>query len=322
MAGYEDQADDGYYLDEPTGSFEQDLVYTLDAGVRHTVNQALAQVIKPIKHQLLGFAEHQGWVAPSGIQPIMEPPLPVNTQASKQSTNPHSADFESIIRNMAREHDYNSGSQKKAVCDPVSSSSEHSSEQEDDLPSKRKKKANHQEAPTRRVLAFEPEDIVHLRSSLWLPPPEVADYMESHIRHSFDKEEEFLRIFDRRTAAQATDNELLEIRQGNKDLVAYLAHLNKLIVETAWPESKRAAIFYRGLRDELKDALAQVPNRPTEISELIDLVLQIDHRLTERRAEKRREYRPFPLRIDRVRNDHTRAGEGITIEEPMQIGSI
>ncbi|KAJ1165369.1 hypothetical protein NDU88_005797 [Pleurodeles waltl] len=113
-AGYEDQAEDLYYLDEPAGSFEQDLVYALDAGVRHTVNQALAQAIQPIKHQLLGFVEQQGWVAPSGIRPIGEPPLPANTQASKQSTNPHSADFESFIRNMAREHDYNSGSHKKA----------------------------------------------------------------------------------------------------------------------------------------------------------------------------------------------------------------
>ncbi|KAJ1214879.1 hypothetical protein NDU88_002490 [Pleurodeles waltl] len=124
MASYEDQAEDLYYLDEPAGSFDQDLVYALDAGVRHTVNQALAQAIQPIKHHLLGFVEQQGWVAPSGVQPIGEPSLPANTQASKQSNNPHAADFESLIRNMAREHDYNSGSQKKAVSDPASSSSE------------------------------------------------------------------------------------------------------------------------------------------------------------------------------------------------------
>ncbi|KAJ1182924.1 hypothetical protein NDU88_008101 [Pleurodeles waltl] len=189
MAGYEDQADDGYYLDEPAGSFEQDLVYALDAGVRHTVNQALTQAIKPIKHHLLGFAEQQGWVAPSGIQSIMEPSLSAGTQATKQSHNPHSVDFESLIRNMAREHDYNTASQKKAASDPASSSSAgHSSEQVDDPPSKHKKKTHHQEAPAPRVLTFEPEDIVHSRSSLWLPPPEVADYVESHIRHSFDKE--------------------------------------------------------------------------------------------------------------------------------------
>ncbi|KAJ1089360.1 hypothetical protein NDU88_002511 [Pleurodeles waltl] len=85
MPGYEDQADDGYYLDEPAGSFEQDLVYALDAGVRHTVNQALTQAIRPIKHHLLGFAEQQGWVAPSGIQSIMEPSLSAGTQATKQN---------------------------------------------------------------------------------------------------------------------------------------------------------------------------------------------------------------------------------------------
>ncbi|KAJ1199680.1 hypothetical protein NDU88_003513 [Pleurodeles waltl] len=161
MAGYDDQADDGYYVDEPAGSFEQDLLYALDAGVRHTVNQALTQVIKPIKHHLLGFAEQQGWVALPGIQSFMEPSLSAGTQAAKQSNNPHSADFESLIRNMAREHDYNSASQKKATSDPASSaSSDHSSEQGDDPPRKRKKKAHHQEAPTPRVLTFEPEYIV------------------------------------------------------------------------------------------------------------------------------------------------------------------
>ncbi|KAJ1164302.1 hypothetical protein NDU88_004747 [Pleurodeles waltl] len=64
MAGFEDQAGEEYYSDDSAGSFEQDLVYALDAGVRHTVNQALAQAIRPIKHHLIGFAEQQGWVAP------------------------------------------------------------------------------------------------------------------------------------------------------------------------------------------------------------------------------------------------------------------
>ncbi|KAJ1132809.1 hypothetical protein NDU88_011110 [Pleurodeles waltl] len=57
MAGYEDQAGDEYYMDDSTGSFEQDLFYALDAGVHHAVNQALAQAIRPNKHHLIGFAE-------------------------------------------------------------------------------------------------------------------------------------------------------------------------------------------------------------------------------------------------------------------------
>ncbi|KAJ1123310.1 hypothetical protein NDU88_001781 [Pleurodeles waltl] len=174
MASYEGQAKDLYYLDEPAGSFDQDLVNALDVGVRHTVNQALAQVIQPTKHHLFGFVEQQGCVAPSGIQPIGEPPLPTNTQASKQSTNPHSADFESLIRNMAREHDYNSGSQKKAVSNPASSFSDQSSEQGDDPPRKSKKKVHHQEAPTPKVLTSEPEDIVH-RSGCGNEEPEHTE---------------------------------------------------------------------------------------------------------------------------------------------------
>ncbi|KAJ1141613.1 hypothetical protein NDU88_007941 [Pleurodeles waltl] len=176
-------------MDDTAGSFDQYLVYALDAGVRHSVNQALAQAIQPIKHHLLGLVDQQGWVAPVGAPPIGESPFSASTQAAKQSSNPHAADFESLIRNMAREHDYNAGAQKKAVSDPASSSSssEHSSEQGDVPPRKRKKKAHHREVPAPKVLTFEPEDIVHPRSSLWLPPPEVADYVEAHIRHGFDK---------------------------------------------------------------------------------------------------------------------------------------
>ncbi|KAJ1200258.1 hypothetical protein NDU88_004084 [Pleurodeles waltl] len=149
MAGYDDQAKDLYYLDDTAGSFDQDLVYALDAGVCHSVNQALAQAIQPIKHHLLGLVEQQGWLAPAGVQPIGESSLSTNTQAVKQTFNPHAADFESLLRNMARERDYNAGSQKKAVSDPASSSSsEHSSEQGDVPPRKHKKKAHHQEAPT------------------------------------------------------------------------------------------------------------------------------------------------------------------------------
>ncbi|KAJ1134876.1 hypothetical protein NDU88_001322 [Pleurodeles waltl] len=190
MAGYDDQAEELYYVDDTAGSFDQDLVYALDAGVRHSVNQALAQAIQPIKHHLLGLVDQQGWVAPVGAPPIGESSFAASTQAAKQSSNLNAADFESLIRNMAREHDYNAGEQKKAVSDPASSSSssEHSSEQGDVPRRKRKKKAHHQEVPTPKVLTFEPEDIVHPRSSLWLPPPEVADYVKAHIRHGFDQD--------------------------------------------------------------------------------------------------------------------------------------
>ncbi|KAJ1088747.1 hypothetical protein NDU88_001902 [Pleurodeles waltl] len=136
MAGYDDQAEDLYYFDDNTGSFDQDLVYALDAGMRHSVNQALVQAIQPFKHHLLGLVDQQAWSAPAGTPSLAGPSLSEDTQSAKQSPNPHAADFQSLLRNMAREHDYNAGSLKKAVDAPASSSasSGHSSEQEDAPP--------------------------------------------------------------------------------------------------------------------------------------------------------------------------------------------
>ncbi|KAJ1191432.1 hypothetical protein NDU88_000748 [Pleurodeles waltl] len=145
MAGYDDQAEDLYYIDDTAGSFDQDLVYALNAGVRHSVNQALVQAIQPIKHHLLGLVDQQAWTAPVGAPSLEDPSFAAGQQSAKQPPNPHAADLQSLLRNMAREHDYNAGSQKKAVDDPASSSSDHSSEQEDAPPRKRKKKAPHQE---------------------------------------------------------------------------------------------------------------------------------------------------------------------------------
>ncbi|KAJ1137537.1 hypothetical protein NDU88_003935 [Pleurodeles waltl] len=114
MDAYDDQGGDEYYVDDPVKSFEHDLVYALDAGVRHTVNQALAQAVRHIKHHLIGFAEQQGWVAPSGAQAITEPSLSGSSQALKQGNNPHAADFESLIRSLTRDHDYNAVSSQKS----------------------------------------------------------------------------------------------------------------------------------------------------------------------------------------------------------------
>ncbi|KAJ1081982.1 hypothetical protein NDU88_002154 [Pleurodeles waltl] len=136
MAGYDDQAEDLYYFDDNTGSFDHDLVYALDAGMRHSVNQALVQAIQPIKHHLLGLVDQQAWSAPVGAPSLGDPSFSADAQSAKQTSNPHAADFQSLLRNMAREHDYNAGSLKKAVDAPASSSasSGHSSEQEDAPP--------------------------------------------------------------------------------------------------------------------------------------------------------------------------------------------
>ncbi|KAJ1208747.1 hypothetical protein NDU88_004130 [Pleurodeles waltl] len=163
-------------------------VYGLDAVLLHTVNQALAHTIRPIKHHFIGFTKQQGWVAPSGSQMVEDPSLSVSGSllALKPGKNPHPADFDSLIRFLVRDHDYNASTTSKSK----SKKDLASSDQGDDPPRKCKKKTHHQGDPTTtsKVLTFEPEDIVHPRSTLWLPPADVGDYVESHIRHGFEKE--------------------------------------------------------------------------------------------------------------------------------------
>ncbi|KAJ1146000.1 hypothetical protein NDU88_012282 [Pleurodeles waltl] len=57
-------------------------------------------------------------------------------------------------------------------------------------PSKLKKteKAKSPFSKTPRVLTFNLEDIIHPRSSSWTPLPEVALYLQEHIREGFDKD--------------------------------------------------------------------------------------------------------------------------------------
>ena len=128
----------------------------------------------------------------------------------------------------------------------------------------------------------------------------------------------FKRLFDRHSFIQSADTALLNLRQGNTSLLTYISSFNRLITETNWPEDKRSTLFYRGLREELKDMVAQIVNPPDTCCELIELVVKLDHRLFERRREKQRsDSRPSVYRERRSEPEKT-----FDEVEPMQIGSI
>ena len=139
------------------------------------------------------------------------------------------------------------------------------------------------------------------------------------ILYSFPRFKEALRkMFAKHSYMQAIDNELLGLRQGNKDLVSYLSSFKRLVTETKWPEDKRSSLFYRGLNDELKDALTQIVDPPEDWEELIDLVVKIDHRLGERKGEKFRTIKPLFLKTEKKNPELKTSDES----EPMQIGGI
>ena len=47
------------------------------------------------------------------------------------------------------------------------------------------------------------------------------------------------KLFSRHVFIQTSDNELLSLRQGGKDLLTYVTTFSRLIAETEWPEEKR-----------------------------------------------------------------------------------
>ncbi|KAJ1145128.1 hypothetical protein NDU88_011420 [Pleurodeles waltl] len=109
-----------------------------------------------------------------------------------------------------------------------------------------------------------------------------------------------------------------DLRQGNQDLVSYLANFNRLVAETSWPEEKQAALFYKGLKEELKDILAQLDSQPIDCQELINLVLRLDHRLAERK-EMRKNIEKYSWRVHDNRDSRTPKER---TPEPMEIGTI
>ncbi|KAJ1206035.1 hypothetical protein NDU88_001450 [Pleurodeles waltl] len=116
----------------------------------------------------------------------------------------------------------------------------------------------------------------------------------------------------------SADKVLRELRQGNKDLIAYLSYFNRLVVETAWPEEKRSAVFHQGLKDKLKDVLAQVELQPEACTDLINLTLRLDHRLSERKGVRKKWEKPN-CRMERSR--HLQLSSDPIIE-PMDIGTV
>lgn len=125
-------------------------------------------------------------------------------------------------------------------------------------------------------------------------------------------------LFAKHTFMQASDNELLNLKQGNKDLLTYLTSFNRLLTETRWPEEKRVSLFYKGLRDELKDALAHIVDLPEDYSDFVDLVVKLEHRLGERKGDKSK----LESRLTFIRHEKKDTDNKLPEPEPMQIGTL
>ncbi|KAJ1143144.1 hypothetical protein NDU88_009455 [Pleurodeles waltl] len=214
MAHY--AGEDDFYQDQPDFTdehMEERLVEALGYHVQDSVNQALINALKPFAQPLRRFGQRElrgRHLLEAGSQPDQIPDLAVSQGALKRPLS--SAD---ILANMAtsvmQDHGYDVYSsldtsegnrESSARPDDLSSSAQSSvsdQEQEDPKPSGKRKRKSHntqERSSSYRNLSFDPENIIHPRSTEWLPCDEVVQYVQDHIRKGFDREARKSKVFD------------------------------------------------------------------------------------------------------------------------------
>ena len=71
----------------------------------------------------------------------------------------------------------------------------------------------------------------------------------------------------------------------------YAAEFRQYAARTEWDDAALTAIYYRGLKDLIKDDIAR-GERPEDLEDMISTAIRIDNRQYERRLEKGGQHRP------------------------------
>jgi hypothetical protein len=132
--------------------------------------------------------------------------------------------------------------------------------------------------------------------ALRMMEPIIRDYVNKphHERkevtkHVYEKYENFeeeltnaFGIMDEKREAEA------KIRQLHQkgSAAAYLAEYRYQAAKLDWNEAAHMAQVYQGLKSEVKDAMVNIQSKPTNLNELVAIVVDIDNRQYERRKEK------------------------------------
>lgn len=103
---------------------------------------------------------------------------------------------------------------------------------------------------------------------------------------------EFEQVFDDKDRRVAAEARLQALRQGSKTVAEYASLFQQHAIDVAWNEPAMMYCFRCGLSEEIKDELARIP-RPTSLLQLIDVAVQLDERLTERKVERRYGHLPM-----------------------------
>ncbi|KAJ1169167.1 hypothetical protein NDU88_001073 [Pleurodeles waltl] len=197
--------EDDYYQDTPEVPTEQQmearLVEALGHHVHGSVNQALIKALKPFAQPLMRFGERELLERSPSENEIRDDQI-LDMGVYQRFPMGHASSAE-ILAHMAasvlKDHKYGhhsnldfSGSFSLPASRARESSSsdtlESDKERADPKLAKHKKKTHHTEVSPLNNVCFDLENIIHPRSTEWVPCPEVAHYVQDSMRKVFDKD--------------------------------------------------------------------------------------------------------------------------------------
>jgi Ty3 transposon capsid-like protein len=118
-----------------------------------------------------------------------------------------------------------------------------------------------------------------------------APYLENNdlsITHNYTNFiQELSSVFGDPDRIASAERTLMTLAQNNRPAYQYASEFRRVMHETKWNEDALASIFYKGLRDDVKDELCKL-EKPDSLVKYMELAIKIDNRLFERRQEKKR----------------------------------
>lgn len=117
-----------------------------------------------------------------------------------------------------------------------------------------------------------------------------APFLEQHTHpmlHDFDLFARSLEsAFGDPDRTASAERMLVTMEQKQQPAYQYASEFRRIMVDTKWNEEALASMFYRGLREEVKDELCKV-DKPESLAKYMEMAIRIDNRLYERRHERR-----------------------------------
>ena len=149
---------------------------------------------------------------------------------------------------------------------------------------------------------------------------------DSYLSSRYDQFiQEFRLVFDHPLDGADSASKLLTITQGSRSVADYAVEFRILAAESRWDDAALMCAFRRGLNDSVKDLI--IRDQPETFAMLVQLALQVDDRLRERRSERSRRPNPpnsFSTRSttsqSRVQPRPQHSPRRSSEAEPMQIG--